>query len=196
MSHIAGIARPLLIATVVFCLPGTVAFGQATISKCQDADGKWHYGDHAAEACESSITEIDYKGNKVREVAPPPTDEELRLKAEEQERKRQESEQAAYQQSLDERLLATYEDEESIVRARDERVQAIERSIETNESLKAGLLGELEAIKVNDKNKERIEDLKQRLAEYDDALQALKHDQSSMINEYTELLERYRHLTQ
>ncbi|MCK5360782.1 MAG: hypothetical protein KAJ95_09155, partial [Gammaproteobacteria bacterium] len=40
------------------------------ISKCQDASGKWHYGDNAAAACgDATITVIDKRGRKIEEIA-------------------------------------------------------------------------------------------------------------------------------
>ena len=63
------------------------------ISKCQDANGKWHYGDNAASVCgDARITIIDDRGRKIDEVAPPMTVEEFNaLEAEEKRKAAEES---------------------------------------------------------------------------------------------------------
>src|SRR5437660_1432838 len=73
-----------------------------TIKKCQDATGKWHYGDSASDACaESKITVMSEQGIKKKEIAAPLTRDELKQRelAEEDRAK------AAEQSKQDELLL-------------------------------------------------------------------------------------------
>ena len=53
---------------VLFLSPAVLFFSVSAhaISKCQDADGKWHYGDNAASICgDARITIIDDRGRKI-----------------------------------------------------------------------------------------------------------------------------------
>lgn len=174
------------------------ASAQSTISKCQDEQGKWHYGDYASEACaaRSNITEIDYQGNQVRETNAPPTEEELKKAREEKQRKEKEAKERAEQQRLNNQLLTMYDSEESIIRIKQNRVDAIQRNVEANELFKQDLQEEVGAIEVNEQNQTRINDLKQQIQEYDLLIQSLYKEREDTELEFNDMLERYRSLTQ
>ena len=117
----------------------------AAIKKCRDAAGKWHYGDSAAEACaKSKIDIIDERGIKRKEVAAPPTAEDLKKRELEQAQKVVAQEQA----KKDEILLATYAHEADIVYVRDRKLAQVEasiRPIQEHINTLRGTLGRLEA---------------------------------------------------
>src|SRR4051794_22505527 len=51
------------------------------IKKCQDASGRWHYGDTAAESCnQAKVTIINAKGLRVKEIDVPPTEAQLKAR--------------------------------------------------------------------------------------------------------------------
>ena len=71
------------LALALVCALCALPVYSQTIKKCQDEEGKWHYGDNAAEECERSrVTEIDESGALVKHVKAPPTQEELDAKRE------------------------------------------------------------------------------------------------------------------
>lgn len=182
------------------------AAGAQTIKKCQDANGKWHYGDFAAEQCERSrITEIDDRGLKVRERDVPPTEEEIRAREEAAARLEEERREREKQRLVDERLLSTYESPEAIVRAREERLEAIQTSIQINEDFLARLQQRRqEKIAIRDdgdtpadqraRAKERIEELDAQIRQYESAIESKMQERQSVKERYGADLERYREL--
>lgn len=113
------------------------------IKKCQDAAGKWHYGDSAAVECQSKIEVISDQGIKRREIAAPPTEAELaqrELNKEEDDRQRKAAEE---QKRKDQLLLATYGHEDDIKFVRDRKLAQIEATIKSNEQTLQSLRGVL-----------------------------------------------------
>ena len=55
------------------------------IKKCQDAAGKWHYGDEATEECaRTGVIELSPEGVKTGVIKAPPTPEEVRQREQQQ----------------------------------------------------------------------------------------------------------------
>lgn len=185
--------------TLVILLFSAAAGAQTTITKCQDKDGKWHYGDFASEACarDSTITEIDQRGLEVRETEAPPTQEELDAEKEAERQASLEAERRAKQQEEDNRLLQTYDSAEAIIEARDERVEAMDRKLESHRLFRQDLMDEKEkmAQENSEDNSEKISSLDQQIQQYDQAIEALKNERQSTVEEYDAVLERYRALT-
>ncbi|MEP0762389.1 MAG: hypothetical protein HRF48_06570 [Chloroflexota bacterium] len=110
------------------------------IKKCQDATGRWHYGDTAAAECaRSKVTLLSEQGIKRKEIEAPLTEAELQKRAADQSAEQKAKEQA----KRDEILLSTYAHEEDIIYVRDRKLAQLEQSIkasqETVNSLKAAL---------------------------------------------------------
>jgi chromosome segregation ATPase len=120
----------LLIVSAVACVYASSAFA---ITKCKDADGKWHYGDHAPDLCaRSKVTQMNEHGTVVGEQAAPKTAEEV-----EQERIAKEREQAIADEKKaveDEkrRLLNIYETVDDIDRVRDNQLYAVQSNIDVH----------------------------------------------------------------
>ncbi|MFQ5938140.1 MAG: hypothetical protein ACE5LB_17195 [Acidiferrobacterales bacterium] len=119
------------------------------IKKCQDAQGKWHYGDHAAAECErSKVIEITGKGVKTREIKAPPTDAELQKRERQQAEQQAARKRAEEQARRDEQLLDTYGHEQDIIYIRDRKLAQIEHTITaTNGTVKPlrAALGRMQA---------------------------------------------------
>jgi len=200
------VLRQLIPLMAVLALGHIGAAGAQTIKKCQDADGKWHYGDFAAEQCEQSrITEIDDRGLKVREREVPPTQEEIRARDEAAARLEEERRELEAQRLVDQRLLSTYESPEAIVRARDERLEAIQTSIHINEDFLARLQQRRqEQVEIRDDSKtpsdqraraeQRIEKLDSQIRQYEGAIESKMQERSHVKERYGADLERYREL--
>jgi len=72
----------LLVSLFVAMLPASAADDKKgpRIKKCQDAAGKWHYGDSADEDCaRSKVIELDTRGIQRKEIAAPLTEGEVVL---------------------------------------------------------------------------------------------------------------------
>lgn len=104
------------------------------IKKCQDSEGRWHYGDIAVVQCKKSkVTTLDDRGFIKDQVEAPLTEEE---------RAQEESDQAAEQKMLDEknsieeerqRVINVYESEEDIDRQRENQLNSVQSSIAVHE---------------------------------------------------------------
>jgi hypothetical protein len=100
------------------------------IKKCQDATGKWHYGDTADEAChQSKIIEINKRGVETKQIAAPLTEEERKAKELEQAEKEKEAQLAAERKRKDKILLGTYTSEADITAMRDRKLAEIDAQI-------------------------------------------------------------------
>lgn len=171
--------------------------GGPTIKKCQDASGTWHYGDFAAQECErAKVTEINQRGIKVKEHARIPTKEELAAQAAEREKARKEAERLATIRREEQRLLNTYDSADAIVRARDDRVIAIDRDIATNNELKHKFVAEAKALRKanNPKQKKRQQEVAEQIALFDEANKSLTRERKEVIDHYNELYVRYQTL--
>lgn len=198
------LSRSLL--SILLVLPVALSFNaHAQIEKCQDELGNWHYGDSAAAACaESKITVLDNKGVKVKEIDRPPSHEEL--EAREAEKKRLQ-EQALYEKEraiARQRILRVYPDEASILRARDQRIEGLDKNIALNEQL----LGELrlrkkklddapvpkdeKAKKRQDRQKSNVQ---YQIDEYSGSISKLREDREKVQKKYATILEEFYDLT-
>ena len=175
------------------------------ISKCQDASGKWHYGDNAASACgDTKITVIDDSGRKLEEIAPPMTDEELLAREAEEKRLQQEEKQQARRDLEKKRILAIYPSEEDIILARDSRLNSMDKNIKLQEKIRDSMvleMKELDARKTpqNEKNKAKLEKRKKvkqdSIDEYYQAITRLRREREKTAVKYENILTEFRELT-
>ena len=118
---------------------GQVGLAQ-TIKKCQDADGKWHYGDFTAEGCaQSKITEINTQGIKIKESQAPASAEQLEVERATKARQAEQQADEEEQRRKDANLLVTFESEQSVIQARDDRYLALARELVALERLQTRL---------------------------------------------------------
>ncbi len=191
---------PLLILPLLVTLP--VAAAAQTIKKCQDASGKWHYGDIAAEACARSlITEIDDRGLKVEEHQAPPTKEELEAEKAAQELRHLEQQRVEERRLREEHLLSVYDSEKSIVRARDERLASIDQILQSDERYKSKLQENLLSLEQlassnpgDQKLQQDIEGLRNQIYEYEGAIDSRLRERELVMSRYNNDLSRYREI--
>ncbi len=177
------------------------------IKKCQDAAGKWHYGDNADAACaKSKITEISERGTKKKEIAPPPTEQELKereLRKDELERERKQGEG---KKRRDELLLSTYGHEDDIAYTRDRKLAQLENSVNASEEtlkLLRAVLARLETQAteesrggkvVSPQTAKSIAQTKSQIANHEAAVQGKRQEQEAVRKQVATDLERYREL--
>ncbi|BAU50098.1 hypothetical protein SVA_3562 [Sulfurifustis variabilis] len=172
------------------------------IKKCQDATGRWHYGDTAADECaRSKVTLMSEKGIKRHEIAAPLTDAELK--------KRQADataeEKAKEQEKRDGILLSTYAHEADIIYVRDRKLAQLEQSIkasqETVDSLRA-VLGRQEAEAaaeqksgdVSDPTAKAVAQTRSQIQKHEAAIAMKREEQAALKKQAEADLERYRAL--
>lgn len=178
---------------------------KATIKKCQDVTGKWHYGDTAAEECaKSQVTVITDKGTTKSVIAAPPTEEELKAREAQREMLEAERARAEEQKRKDALLLATYGVEEDIIYIRDRKIAQVETSIQASEQtlkpLRAALArmetqsAEEKDPKAAEANAKNIETTRHQIARHEAAITAKRQEQEALRRQYAEELARYREL--
>ncbi len=186
---------------VVLAVPADHVSSQ-TIKKCQDATGKWHYGDIAADECaRSRVTEIDDRGLKVDVHEAPATRDELEAARAAEITRQEEDIRAEEQRRRENHLLSIYDSEQSIIRARDERLASLEKMLKSDEKFKSKLqenLSELQKLAAQasaDEGLRRdIESLHAQVREYDEAIDSRLRQRELIIGRYNGDLNRYREI--
>lgn len=199
---------PILLAAIAalgLAVP-TLTVEAAKIKKCQDAQGKWHYGDQAAEECErSKIIELSGEGVKTKEVLAPATDEELATRELEKAEMEAAKKRAAEQAKIDRQLLATYGHEDDIIYIRDRKLVQIESTISaataTLKPLRAALVRMEEEAAAAKAGSQAGKDLqaqvvktKQQIARHETAMAAKRQEQEAIRAQADADLKRYREL--
>ncbi len=183
------------------------------IKKCQDASGRWYYGDTAAESCnQSKVTIINDRGLQVKEIAAPPTEAELKARearergqASVDEHKRTEDKRTEEQSRRDNQLLATYDNETQITAARDRKLAELESQLratsETLNTLRA-TLNRMQAQAAQEKSGGKpsqeadgnIAKTESQIAKHEAALAETKKQQEAVKSRYQVELDRYREI--
>jgi len=181
--------------------------GGSKIKKCQDATGKWHYGDTAADECaQSKIEVMSEQGIKKKEIAAPPTESELRdreaRRAEEERRKLSEEEQ----KKRDALLLTSYGHENDILFVRDRKLAQLESQIKATQGTLTSLNGVLKRLEkqaeddqkggkpVAEQTKKHLEQTKHQIANRESEIAAKRAEQEQIRKQSEEDLTRYREL--
>lgn len=197
----------MLVATVPVLAAGPASTDKQRIKKCQDASGKWHYGDTAAEQCaRSKVIELDQRGVKRKEIAAPLTEAELKARestrAADEERKRLEAEQKA----RDEALLASYTHEDDIVHISKRKTAEMDAQIRSAEESLKSLQKSLERVQAQAAEEQRVGKKisppteksmanNQALITRQEAnIQKMKDEKQKMGLQYQQDLERFREL--
>ena len=199
---------PILLAVIAalgLAVP-TFTVEAAKIKKCKDAQGKWHYGDHAARECErSKIIELSDQGVKTKEILAPATEEELAARELEKAEVEELKKRAAEQAKIDRQLLATYGHEDDIIYIRDRKLVQIESTISaataTLKPLRAALVRMEEEAAATKAGSQPAKDLnaqiiktKQQIARHETAMAAKRKEQEAIRAHADADLKRYREL--
>ncbi len=177
-----------------------------SIKKCQDASGKWHYGDSAAAECaKSKITEISEKGTRKKEIAAPPTEEELKAREQRKDELEQEQKLTEAKKRRDELLLSTYGHEDDITYTRDRKLAQIDNSIKASEDTLKSLRAALTRLEGQAAEESRggkalpttaksIEQTKKQIETHEAAIRTRRQEQEAVRKQAAADLERYREL--
>ncbi|MGI9315912.1 MAG: hypothetical protein ACR2QW_01155 [bacterium] len=168
----------------------------AGIKKCQDADGKWHYGDFADEACAKSVVDqLNESGTKVGEDRPPPTAEEIA----EQEAlaKLQETENlsAEAQRKKDLEVVRIYGSEETILSTRDRKLASIDNNIDVTRQIKAGTLKDIDKLlkmKQTKKVQRQLEERENAVKSYDRVIRHNMSEREKLAENYITILADFK----
>lgn len=183
-----------------------VAKDKGKIKKCQDAAGKWHYGDTAdAECSQSKIIEINKRGIETKEIAAPLTGEERAAKKLDQAEKEKEAQLAAERKRKDKILLSSYTNEADIIATRDRKLAEIDVQIRGSQATlknQQDALARLQAkAKVEESGKPRSGQTLTSIAKTEAAIvkqqafiQTKQQEQETVKQQFQADLDRYRQL--
>lgn len=193
----------LLAALVALPSMGTpAAETKARIKKCQDATGRWHYGDTAVDECaRSKVTLMSDQGIERKVIEAPLTEAELKKREVNQTAEQKAREQA----KRDEILLSTYAHEADIAYVRDRKLAQLEQSIkasqETVDSLKAALArqeaqaaAEQKAGAVSEQTAQAVAHTRAQIEKHEAAIAQKRREQEAQKAQAAADLERYREL--
>ena len=199
----------LLFSVSATTLPATAADEQKgpRIKKCQDAAGKWHYGDSADEDCaRSKVIELDTRGVKRKEIAAPLTEAELMTREQNREQDEKARKLAEDQQNRDLQLLATYAIEDDIILTRDRKIGDVEAQIRASQETLKSLRTSLARLQTQAAEEQRagkqvspqtaktISNNETQIAKHEAHVEKMKKDQEAMRVQYQTELERFREL--
>lgn len=198
----------ILICTLILGVAASAANGAGTtkIKKCQDDQGKWHYGDSAAAECaHSKITVMSKEGVTKKEIAAPPTEAELKARQTQEAEVEEANRRAEEQKKKDQLLLSTYAVEDDIVFVRDRKLAQVESQIKalngTLESLNKVLArlekqaaDEQKGGQLSDETAKHLESTKHQIANREAEIAEKRREQGLIKQEAETELTRYREL--
>jgi len=196
----------LIFASLFACASVLAAESKSNIKKCKDEDGKWHYGDTAADECaKSKITVITNKGTTKKVIAAPPTEQELKDREAQREQLEAEKIKAVEQKRKDEILLSTYGVESDITYIRDRKIAQIESQIKASQETLKSLRGALTRMEAQAKDESKdakaaaesaknIEATRNQIKRHEGVITQKREEQEALRKQYAEELERYREL--
>ena len=198
-----------LVAALATAMPASAADSKpGGIKKCQDATGRWHYGDRAARECaKSEIEVLNKQGVTKQTIAAPPTEAELAEREQRKDEIEREQRSAEEKAKRDKILLSTYAHEDDIVLVRDRKLAQIEAQIKASEDTVKSLrkaLERMEAQKQNEQEKNDATGLVQtekgiaqtqnQIERHEASVAQRRQEQAQLRQQYTEELQRYREL--
>jgi predicted phage tail protein len=177
------------------------------IKKCQDAAGKWHYGDQADEQCaQSKVIELDRQGVKRKEIAAPLTEAELKAHAEKQAEEEKAKKLAAEQKRQDEIMLATYAVEADITLTRDRKLADVDTQIHASEQTLKSLQNSLKRLRTQAAEEQRggkpvsaqttktIANNEAQIAKHESLIKKMQNDKEAIRVQYDAEVIRFREL--
>ena len=176
------------------------------IKKCQDASGRWHYGDTAAESCnQSKVTVINDKGLRVKEIAVPLTEAEIKARERDKANVDNERKHAEEQGKKDHQLLATYDNEDQIIAARDRKLTELESQLRATSEILNTLRAALNRMQTQAPQQKsggkpsqdaggNIAKTEAQIAKHEAALAETKKQQEAVRSRYQAELDHYREI--
>jgi predicted phage tail protein len=203
------ITLPMLVISLVIGVSAFAADDKKgpRIKKCQDAAGKWHYGDQADEQCaQSKVIELDRQGVKRKEIAAPLTEAELKAHAEKQAEEEKAKKLAAEQKRQDEIMLATYAVEADITLTRDRKLADVDTQIHASEQTLKSLQNSLKRLRTQAAEEQRggkpvsaqttktIANNEAQIAKHESLIKKMQNDKEAIRVQYDAEVIRFREL--
>ena len=194
------------LALLMLSLTALAAEKDSKIFKCKDAAGRTHYGTTAAEECaRSKVTEMSDQGMTRREIAAPPTEEELKKRDEQkvdEDRKKVDTDDRARRDKI---LLSTYTSVDEIEQFRARKLTEMEKVISSSETtlnslrrslerLESEVAEEQKAGKPNPKTTKALEQARLQVDRHSQQIEKRRKEMENMSKQFDEDVARYREL--
>lgn len=202
----------LLVLTTSLALLGATAQAAAPaasgkIKKCQDASGRWHYGDSADDLCrQSKVVEINEQGLTTKEIAAPLTAQQLKERENNKASLEAEQKQTEEQARQDKLLLSTYGHEDDISYVRDRKIADTEAQIQSSQKTLSALHTTEKRIKAqaadeqhggkttSEATTKQLADTEAQITKYEQFVVAKQKEIEAIRAQATKDMERYRYL--
>lgn len=185
-----------ILLAISLLLPAFSSWAQ-TITKCQDAEGNWHYGNYASQECDAgAITELRESGVILEVHEPPPTMEEIRARQAREQTERDAQIAREEKLRIDRTLKEKYASEDVIVGLREQRILELEKQIAFNEAQLTKLRTEQAALSepASEYEKQEVHELAQLIGRFERAVERARIAIRQTQSDYEKLLERYRQI--
>jgi len=167
------------------------------IKKCQDENGKWHYGDIAVEACENTkVTTLNNRGFVTEELEAPKTEAELLAEKKYQEEVEAEELRKKNIEEEHLRILSIYETEDDIDRQRNNQMNSVQSNIDVHNAYLKSMdsrikryekkQSEVTSKKLKQDYQTEIEQSKVRVENSKKELAALKKQKDDIMSKFAE----------
>ena len=174
------------------------------IKKCQDANGRWHYGDVAVAQCnKSKVTTLNERGFIDGQKDAPKTEEQLQKEKEVQAEIDAEMARKEAINKERSRILSIYETEADIDRQRDNQIDSVVGNIAVHKAYIKSVSGRVERLKVRgasltgiakDLNVKEIAEAEEQIKETSIELEKLDEQKESIIERFAYEKKTYREL--
>ncbi len=195
----------------IFSLAGASAHAgpndSPRIKKCQDTQGRWHYGDTADAQCkQSKVVEINKQGITTKEIAAPLTPEELKQRELNKSSVEAEKKKADEQARQDQLLLATYGHEDDISFVRDRKIADIEGQMQSSLQTLTSLGNALKRVQaqaaeeqrggkpVSEATTKHIANIETQISKHEQYVALKKQEEEATRLQAKKDMERYREL--
>lgn len=163
------------------------------IHKCQDADGKWYYGEHLPENC----LRVE-GGNEAHSILTP---RGVKLQVPQTPAgvfDQGAQERAAVSKAVlreDQRWLNRYSDEQAVTEERDRKLAELKKSLKTAQAVRTDLQRDIELLKAKKSSNWIVASIQERersVAAYQQEIQHLYAEQKQVLKDYQFKLSRFR----
>ncbi len=199
-------AHPLIFGLIMVLLTAvTVDADAQKLYKWVDKDGNIHYSDHVPrDDLDQAREEMNQQGVVVGRVDRAKTDEELAVEQEAQRAADAAADAAERQAMADRKVLSAYASEQGIIRIRDQRLDTLDRQIQSSQAFIGGqtqslarLMGraaelESQGLDVSAALHDSIEVIRQQIRDQDKNIDAKENEKAALAAEYEGELKRYR----
>ncbi len=143
------ILKIFILSLSAFFAQQTPVYAQSKIAKCQDENGKWHYGSSNLHRCSDSesITTFNERGVRIDEKERVKTKEELAAEKAQRGQEAIELEEKRKAKLERDRILTVYQDEQDIENARQKKILGIDSKIGQHKNYIVALTKQEEALK-------------------------------------------------